>query len=91
VSLAIAAMHLTKSLHPPGGATALIAILGPQEIYDQGTRHTARTHLHFFFLNMSGFWYVLMPGLVSSVILVAEAVIIDNVSHLMSYPIHWLW
>lgn len=44
-----------------------------------------------FFFDMSGFWYVLMPGLVSSVILVAEAVIIDNVSHLMSYPIHWLW
>lgn len=28
VSTAIAAMHLTRTLHPPGGATALIAVIG---------------------------------------------------------------
>jgi len=36
VSLTIVAMHLTKSLHPPAGATALIAVLGPETIYHQG-------------------------------------------------------
>lgn len=32
VATAIAAMHLTRTLHPPGGATALIATLGTEEI-----------------------------------------------------------
>lgn len=36
VSLAIAAMHLTKTLHPPGGATALIAVIGSSEIHELG-------------------------------------------------------
>lgn len=36
VSLAIAAMHITKTLHPPGGATALIAVIGSQRIHDLG-------------------------------------------------------
>jgi len=33
VSLAILAMHLTHSLHPPGGAVALVAVLGGQAIH----------------------------------------------------------
>lgn len=32
VSLALALMHATRTLHPPGGATALIAALGSPEI-----------------------------------------------------------
>lgn len=36
VSLAILAMHLTKTLHPPGGATALIAVLGPASVHSLG-------------------------------------------------------
>lgn len=36
VSLAIAAMHITKTLHPPGGATALIAIIGGDKIHSLG-------------------------------------------------------
>ncbi|MBF0319191.1 MAG: HPP family protein [Nitrospirae bacterium] len=36
VSTAIAVMHLTKTLHPPGGATALIAVIGGSKIYDLG-------------------------------------------------------
>lgn len=36
VSTAIAAMHLTKTLHPPGGATALIAIIGGDRIHSLG-------------------------------------------------------
>jgi CBS-domain-containing membrane protein len=36
VATAIAAMHLTRTLHPPGGATALIAVIGSDQIHDLG-------------------------------------------------------
>ena len=36
VSLAIAAMLLTRTLHPPGGATALIAVIGGPKIHALG-------------------------------------------------------
>ena len=36
VSVAIAAMHITRTLHPPGGATALIAVIGDKKIHDLG-------------------------------------------------------
>jgi CBS-domain-containing membrane protein len=36
VSLAIVAMLATKTLHPPGGATALIAVIGSAKIHDLG-------------------------------------------------------
>ena len=36
VATAIAVMHATKTLHPPGGATALIAVIGDQKIHDLG-------------------------------------------------------
>ena len=36
VSLAIMVMHFTRTLHPPGGATALIAVIGGNEIHALG-------------------------------------------------------
>jgi len=33
VATAIALMHATKTLHPPGGATALIAVIGSSKIH----------------------------------------------------------
>lgn len=36
VSLAIAAMLATRTLHPPGGATALIAVIGGPKIHSLG-------------------------------------------------------
>lgn len=36
VATAIALMHATKTLHPPGGATALIAVIGSDKIHDLG-------------------------------------------------------
>jgi CBS-domain-containing membrane protein len=36
VATAIFAMHATKTLHPPGGATALIAVTGSPQIHDLG-------------------------------------------------------
>jgi CBS-domain-containing membrane protein len=42
VATAIAVMHATKTLHPPGGATALIAVVGSAKIH----------HLGFFYALM---------------------------------------
>eukprot|EP00937_MAST-01D_sp_MAST-1D-sp2_P007501 g7501.t1 len=39
VALAIMAMDVTRTLHPPGGATALIAVLGPEPIHALGFRY----------------------------------------------------
>ncbi|MEJ2212546.1 MAG: HPP family protein [Gammaproteobacteria bacterium] len=36
VATAIAVMHLTRTLHPPGGATALIAVIGSDQIHEIG-------------------------------------------------------
>jgi CBS-domain-containing membrane protein len=36
VATSIAAMHATKTLHPPGGATALIAVIGGDQIHKLG-------------------------------------------------------
>ncbi len=36
VSTSIAVMHLTKTLHPPGGATALIAVIGGDNVHNLG-------------------------------------------------------
>lgn len=36
VATAIAVMHLTKTLHPPGGATALIAVIGGDKVHALG-------------------------------------------------------
>ncbi len=36
VSTAIAIMHATRTLHPPGGATALIAVIGSEKVHQLG-------------------------------------------------------
>lgn len=36
VALSIVAMHFTRTLHPPGGATALIAVTGSSEVHNTG-------------------------------------------------------
>lgn len=36
VATAIAVMHATQTLHPPGGATALIAVIGSEKIHALG-------------------------------------------------------
>lgn len=36
VSLSIVMMHYTCTLHPPGGATALIAVIGSEQIHNLG-------------------------------------------------------
>lgn len=39
VATAIAAMQLTNTLHPPGGATALIAVIGGEQIHALGYQY----------------------------------------------------
>ena len=41
VSLAIVAMQATRSVHPPGGASALIAVVASPEIHDLGYYYVA--------------------------------------------------
>lgn len=36
VSLSIVVMHFTRTLHPPGGATALIAVIGSDSVHGLG-------------------------------------------------------
>lgn len=36
VATSIAIMHATKTLHPPGGATALIAVIGGEKVHSLG-------------------------------------------------------
>ena len=36
VGLAIAVMHATRTLHPPGGATALVAVIGSPQVHAMG-------------------------------------------------------
>ena len=36
VATAIAVMHLTKTTNPPGGATALIAVIGSERVQQLG-------------------------------------------------------
>ncbi|MBI5043323.1 MAG: HPP family protein [Nitrospirae bacterium] len=39
VSLSIAVMHATRTMHPPGGATALIAVIGGDSIGSLGYKY----------------------------------------------------
>ena len=70
VSLSIVLMQMTKTLHPPGGATALIAIIGTPKIQNLG------------------YWYVLYPVLSGVLILLAVALIFNNMTTNRSYPTH---
>ena len=36
VSFSVMAMHFTKTIHPPDGATALIAVIGSSEVHNAG-------------------------------------------------------
>jgi len=72
VATSIAVMHATKTLHPPGGATALIAVIGSQKIHNLG------------------YLYVLMPAGVGPLIMLAVALLVNNLSENRRYPEFWL-
>ncbi|MFZ5522743.1 MAG: HPP family protein [Pseudomonadota bacterium] len=71
VATSIALMHATRTLHPPGGATALIAVIGSPEIHQMG------------------FLYVLVPATVGPLILLAVALLVNNVPASRRYPEIW--
>ncbi|MES2558101.1 MAG: HPP family protein [Bacteroidota bacterium] len=68
VALSIVAMQITKTLHPPGGATALIAVTGTPKI------------------TALGYMYVLSPVLSGCLILLAMALIFNNITSNRRYP-----
>ncbi|WP_126651052.1 HPP family protein [Chryseobacterium aureum] len=73
VAFSIVLMQYTKTLHPPGGATALIAVSSTGKIPELG------------------YWYVLSPVLSGCIILLAVALIFNNITSNRSYPTHSLF
>lgn len=71
VALSIALMHATGTLHPPGGATALIAVSGGQKIYELG------------------YLYVLFPVLSGALVMLATALVANNLAPRRRYPEYW--
>ncbi len=71
VATAIAAMHATKTLHPPGGATALIAVVGSTKIH------------------ALGYLYVIMPVGIGAMIMLAVALLVNNIPGNRRYPEFW--
>lgn len=72
VATAIALMHLTRTLHPPGGATALIAVIGSEEVHAMG------------------YLYVLVPATLGPLILLAVALVVNNIPATRRYPENWV-
>ena len=71
VALALMVMQLTNTVHPPGGATALIAVIGSDQIHQ----------MHY--------WYVLSPILSGALIMLAVALVMNNLSPRRRYPQFW--
>jgi len=71
VATAIAVMHASRTLHPPGGATALIAVIGSDKVH----------HL--------GFLYALVPAGLGALIMLAIALLVNNIPTSRRYPEYW--
>lgn len=71
VATSIAAMHVTRTLHPPGGATALIAVIGGEQV------------------RALGFLYALAPVGLGALIMLAVALVVNNLSPKRRYPLFW--
>ncbi len=71
VATAIAVMHATKTLHPPGGATALIAVIGSTKIH------------------ALGYLYTIIPAGVGALIMLAVALLVNNIPKNRQYPQYW--
>lgn len=71
VPSAIAAMHISGTLHPPGGATAFVTAAGGMEIHAMG------------------YWYVLTPCALGSILLVLFGLLVNNIPEKQHYPQFW--
>jgi len=67
VGLSILLMYLTRTIHPPGGATALIGVQGH-----------------------AGMGFLLFPILAGVLILLAVALLTNNIVHHRQYPKNWI-
>jgi CBS-domain-containing membrane protein len=72
VATAIALMHATKTLHPPGGATALIAVIGSGKIH------------------ALGYLYAIIPAGLGALVMLAVALLVNNIPKSRRYPEFWL-
>jgi len=74
VSASVVLMHLSKTMHPPGGATALIAVIGGEKVH------------------ALGYGYLLSPVLAGSLVMLAVALAVNNISAdpRRHYPRYWL-
>lgn len=70
VATAIALMMVTRTIHPPGGATALIAVIGDEAVHVLG-------------------WGYLFPVLGGALLLLAVAIVSNNLYQRGSYPQRW--
>lgn len=66
VGLSIFVMYLTHTLHPPGGATALIGVIGGV-----------------------GIDFIIFPVLIGVLILLVNALVVNNFVHHRKYPVAW--
>ncbi|MCG6145328.1 HPP family protein [Leptospira bandrabouensis] len=66
VGLSIFVMYLTHTLHPPGGATALIGVIGGV-----------------------GIDFIIFPVLIGVLILLVNALVVNNFVHHRKYPVVW--
>ncbi|MEG1610946.1 MAG: HPP family protein [Bilophila sp.] len=71
VATAIVLMQITKTLHPPGGATALIAVIGGDSVHQLG------------------FLFVLAPVTIGAVVMLAVALVVNNIPRNRQYPTFW--
>jgi CBS-domain-containing membrane protein len=71
VATSIALMHATRTLHPPGGASALIAVVGSREVHDLG------------------FVFALVPCTLAPLVLLAVALVVNNIPRSRRYPEIW--
>ena len=71
VSVSLAVMHLTRTVHPPGGASALIAVIGGPKIH------------------ALGFLYALVPVGLGALIMLAVALLTNNLAKARRYPVFW--
>ena len=62
---------VTKTVHPPGGATALIAVIGGPKVH------------------ALGFLYPFVPAGLGALILLAVALLVNNLSKNRKYPEYW--
>lgn len=64
-------MHATRTLHPPGGATALVATIGSPAVQSLG------------------YLYVLVPATVGPLVLLAVALLVNNIPATRRYREIW--